>query len=241
MESLSTADFPAWLTVLSWVSLLLAIGIALWVVLDLRARPQPMKVMNFVWPLTMLFGSVIWLWLYLRWGRAEPASSDAERPEKPFPASVAVGASHCGAGCSAGDIVAEFSVALIPGLAAALGLGTLYQTEVFAGWILGFVLAYLFGVVFQYFSIAPMQGLSFWPGIRAAIKADTLSILSWQIGMYGVMAIAQFVIFSRLYGAPASPLTPEFWFAMQIAMLGGFATAYPMNWFLIKAGVKEAM
>ena len=35
--------------------------------------------------------------------------------------------------------------------------------------------------------------------------------------------------------------TPEFWFLMQIAMLGGFVTAYPVNWWLIRAGLKEKM
>ncbi len=35
--------------------------------------------------------------------------------------------------------------------------------------------------------------------------------------------------------------TPEFWFAMQAAMLAGFCTAYPVNWLLIRAGVKEKM
>jgi Domain of unknown function (DUF4396) len=28
---------------------------------------------------------------------------------------------------------------------------------------------------------------------------------------------------------------------MQIGMLVGFATSYPMNWLLIKRGIKEAM
>lgn len=42
-------------------------------------------------------------------------------------------------------------------------------------------------------------------------------------------------------GAPASVFTPEFWFVMQLAMLGGFATAYPMNAWLIRKGVKERM
>jgi hypothetical protein len=35
--------------------------------------------------------------------------------------------------------------------------------------------------------------------------------------------------------------TPEFWFAMQLAMLCGFATAYPVNWVLVSMGVKEKM
>jgi Domain of unknown function (DUF4396) len=35
--------------------------------------------------------------------------------------------------------------------------------------------------------------------------------------------------------------TVEFWFTMQLAMLAGFVTSYPVNWWLIEAGVKEEM
>ena len=34
---------------------------------------------------------------------------------------------------------------------------------------------------------------------------------------------------------------PEFWFAMQLAMLAGFVTSYPVNWLLIRIGWKERM
>ncbi len=36
--------------------------------------------------------------------------------------------------------------------------------------------------------------------------------------------------FKRAFGAQAAVDTPEFWFAMQIAMVAGFMTAYPVNW-----------
>jgi hypothetical protein len=32
-----------------------------------------------------------------------------------------------------------------------------------------------------------------------------------------------------------------FWFLMQVGMLIGFATSYPMNWWLIRRGIKEVM
>ena len=46
-----------------------------------------------------------------------------------------------------------------------------------------------------------MRGLSPGAGIVAALKADTLSLISWQVGMYGFMALAQFAV-SRALGAP---------------------------------------
>lgn len=59
--------------------------------------------------------------------------------------------------------------------------------------------------------------------------------------MYGFMAIAQFAWFKPVYGHEAEVNTVEFWFMMQLAMVAGFATAYPVNWLLIKTGVKEKM
>jgi len=74
-------------------------------------------------------------------------------------------------------------------------------------------------------------------GLKQALKADTLSLTAWQVGMYGWMAVATLVIFGR----EISKASPVFWFMMQIAMFFGFATSYPVNWLLLKRGVKEAM
>lgn len=60
--------------------------------------------------------------------------------------------------------------------------------------------------------------------------------------MYGLTAIIlQYLWFKPAYGGIAKVTNPEFWFAMQLAMLAGFATSYPINWWLIRAGVKEKM
>jgi hypothetical protein len=86
-----------------------------------------------------------------------------------------------------------------------------------------------------------MRGLSLRAGMIAALKADTLSLAAWQVGMYGFMALAQFLYFRPLLGKPVELATPEFWLTMQIGMLAGFLTSYPVNWWLIKSGIKERM
>jgi hypothetical protein len=111
----------------------------------------------------------------------------------------------------------------------------------FAVWIPDFIVAFLLGIAFQYFTIKPMRDLSVGEGLVAAVKADAGSISAWQIGMYAVMAVIQFVWFRPAYGHVASVASPEFWFAMQLAMLGGFATSFPVNWWLLRVGVKEKM
>jgi hypothetical protein len=86
-----------------------------------------------------------------------------------------------------------------------------------------------------------MRDLSLGAGLVAAVKADALSLSAWQIGMYGYMAFAQFVLFRHLMQINLEVATIEFWFMMQIAMLAGFLTAYPVNSRLLRVGVKEPM
>ena len=115
-----SGSFPAWTDKIATWSLLMAGLSVLAIVLDELQHPQKMWIMNLVWPLTATFGSVIWLAVYWRWGRNVPdkAVKDAKPP---FAASVLKGASQCGAGCAAGDLVGEWLAFAVPGLATWFG------------------------------------------------------------------------------------------------------------------------
>lgn len=228
--------FPHALHVLAVASLVLGVVSAATITLDEGRFPQKMRVMNAVWPLTALFGSLIWLVLYYRWGRERPGRGDP-----PMAVAVAKGTSHCGAGCTLGDLIIEWAAFAVPGIAVAFGWHGLFAEKTFAVWIPDYLIAFLIGIIFQYFAIAPMRDLGLGEGLKAAVKADALSITSWQLGMYGTMAAGQFLWFKPIYGGIAEVATPEFWLLMQIAMLAGFVTAYPVNWWLIANGVKERM
>jgi hypothetical protein len=235
--------FPPWLHLLSIATLLIGGACALVIAIDETRRPQAMAVMYLVWPLTALFGGLIWLWLYWRHGRGMPPHHHGDRgcEEAPMSIAVAKGASHCGAGCTLGDIIAEWLAFAMPVIAVAFGWHSLFAEKTFAVWVLDFLLAFLLGLGFQYFTIKPMRDLSVGQGLVQAFKADALSITAWQIGMYGFMAIGQFAILRPRFGQIAPVDSPEFWFVMQIAMLAGFATSYPVNWWLVQAGLKEKM
>jgi len=73
--------------------------------------------------------------------------------------------------------------------------------------------------------------------LRLLLLNTVFLLTAWQVGMYGWMAIATFLIF----GHEIEKTNPVFWFMMQIAMLIGFLTAYPVNWWLLRAGLKEKM
>jgi hypothetical protein len=235
------AHFPAGFHDLAITSLAIAFICAVAIVIDELRRPQKMWIMNIVWPLTALFGSVLWLAAYLAWGRTPTGPRRDEDTKPPFAAMVLKGASHCGAGCTLGDILAEWACFVFPAISVWFGWHALFDEKIFAIWIPDFITAFLLGIAFQYFTIKPMRDLSIGKGVVQALKADVASISAWQVGMYGTMALLQFAWFRPTYGGTAEVDAPEFWFAMQIAMLGGFATSYPVNWWLIRAGAKEAM
>jgi hypothetical protein len=94
------------------------------------------------------------------------------------------------------------------------------------------------GIVFQHFAIAPMRGLSLRKGLIEAAKADVASLTAFEIGLFGWMALMFFVFFPAPHLHPDSPV---YWFLMQIGMIAGFFTAWPVNTWLIRAGIKEAM
>ena len=87
------------------------------------------------------------------------------------------GVAHCGAGCTIGDIVAEF-VIFFAGVEL---LGFALPAE----YIGDHALALLLGIAFQYFAIAPMRGLGVKDGLRAAAKADFLSLTAFEVGLFG--------------------------------------------------------
>ena len=230
---------PSWLNILAWFSLTLALLCVLAISIDEPKHPQKMWIMHLVWPLTALYASVLALWGYFAIGRGmardashRPMHRRAGNQQRSGPAwqEIAVSASHCGAGCMLADILGEYLV-----FAAGWSLGgqTLY-----ADYAVTLGLAWLFGVAFQYFSIKPMQQLSSGEALLESIKADTLSILFFQVGMYGWMALVYFVLFPHPHLELKSPV---FWFMEQIGMLVGFVTTLPVNRWLLQRGVKEAM
>jgi ABC-type antimicrobial peptide transport system permease subunit len=139
--------------------------------------------------------------------------------------------SHCGSGCTLGDVIAEWTVY-------ALAL-TVAARPLFAEYIGDYLLALAFGVIFQYFAIAPMRGLGLKEGLRAATKADFVSLTSFEIGLFAWMALMAFVFFPAPHRL--TPSVPAYWLLMQIGMICGFLTAWPANVWLLRRGIKVPM
>ena len=93
--------------------------------------------------------------------------------------------------------------------------------------------------MFQYFAIAPMRGLGLKDGLKAAARADFISLTAFEIGPFGWMALMAFVFFPAPHHL--MPNTATYWFLMQIGMTVGFATSWPANVWLLNRGIKVAM
>ncbi len=217
-----------------WALLASAVSFLI-ILVDVVIYRQKMTVMNVVWPITALYFGPFALWTYFGFGRQQHSAEknhagheEHSQTERPFWQKVWVGATHCGAGCTLGDIVAESAVFLT-------GF-TIFGSMLWASYLWDFLLAYLLGIVFQYFSIAPMRNISGWPAIWAAIKADTVSLTAFEIGLFAFMFWMHHHFLPHL-----TPNQPEYWFLMQVGMIIGFFTSYPANWWLIRIGLKEAM
>ena len=224
-------------------SIIVSIICSIIIIIDIiNGHHQKMSIMNVVWPVTALYSGPIGLWLYFKIGRMPtekinpPVGNTVMKQSEtkmdnrnPGWKSVTKSTLHCGGGCTLGDIVSENLLVAFP--------FTLFGSTLFGSWFIDYFFALAIGIIFQYYALKPMKHLSPKDTLIAAVKADTLSLTSWQIGMYGWMAISVFLIF----GHPLSARTAVFWFMMQIAMMFGFFTAYPMNIFLLKKGIKESM
>jgi hypothetical protein len=247
---------PAWLDVLAWVSLAVGFACAGAIAWDIfgAGRRQSMGVMEAVFPITALyFGPAGWLF-YRRWGRAPmpaggppapldgggpPAPPDGGghhhahpgAPRRPRWVTYAIETSHCGSGCVLGDVISEWVI-----YALALAIAGHVLLAEYTG---DYVLALAFGIVFQYFAIAPMCGLGLRDGLTAAAKADVISLSCFEIGLFGWMAVMAFVLFPAPH--PLTPASPAFWLLMQIGMIIGFATSWPANVWLLRRGIKVEM
>jgi hypothetical protein len=260
---------PSWLTTLAWTYLSVCFLCSATITFDIvvNRRRQHMGVMNFVFPITALYFGPFALAFYWKWARATarptrgaPADvavpamamatpggsddghgddhrptwvsrSDAAVAARPDWASMAIEVSHCGSGCTLGDVIAEFAIFALGLTIAGLALPVEYVGD--------YLLAVTFGIVFQYFAIAPMRGLGLKDGLKAAAKADVISLTAFEIGLFGWMAVMTFVFFPAPHHL--DPSFVSFWFLMQIGMIIGFFCSWPANVWLVKRGIKVPM
>jgi hypothetical protein len=217
---------PALETIAFWIAVV-SIACAIVAGIAVIRQPPKMAIMAVVWPITALYAGPLGLAAYVALGRRSLGGHGAGGDPPGWSAAL-LGATHCGAGCAVGDVAGEWLVYLS-------GL-VLFGSALVTKLVVASVLAFAAGIVFQYFAIAPMRGLGLADGLKAALAADTLSLVAYEVGMFAWMIVVQLWLLPGL-----EPTSWSFWLMMQVAMLLGLATTLPVNLRLIRRGIKEAM
>ena len=192
------------------------------VAIDMRAAPVS-PVMKWGFVLLTAYTGPIGAFLYVL-GCREPLPGLHERYIATRWRQVLGSTMHCvagdGVGILAGAVVASYLTLNRPlEIALEYGLGFGF------GW-----------TIFQALFMRDMAGGSY----RRALATTFLpEFLSMNLVMTGMMLIAS--LGRNAIGGRFSPLTPEFWFVMSMALLFGFLTAYPINWWLVAKGLKHGM
>ncbi|HAN56893.1 MAG TPA: hypothetical protein DCQ77_12245 [Betaproteobacteria bacterium] len=194
----------------------------LFVVIDIRSTPaSPVIKWGFI--LLTAYTGPLGLFLYML-GCREPLPGLHERYVATRWRQVLGSTMHCvagdGVGILTGAVIASlFHLPLVTDIALEYALGFGF------GWS-----------VFQALFMRDMAGGSYRRALSSAFFPELLSMNFLMAGMVPVMTLA-------IANTPGSrdPSGPAFWFVMSMALLVGFITAYPMNWWLVSRHMKHGM
>src|SRR5216683_3719885 len=194
----------------------------LFVAIDIRSTPEA-AVLKWGFVLTTAYTGVFGAFLYVL-GCREPLPGLHERYVAVRWRQVLGSTIHCVAGDGVG-ILAGAVLSAVFGLS---GTG-----EMIVEYVLGFAFGW---TIFQALFMRDMAGGSY---SRSLTSAFVPELLSMNLLMTGMVPVA--MTLKRHIESAGDPTTPVFWFVMSLALLVGFITSYPMNWWLVRYHLKHGM
>lgn len=203
--------------------LLTAVSVV-YVAWDAFTRNPEMKIMRFGWVLVTLYLGPVAAVFYVLSCR-EPAPGEHEKFVAPMWKQALGSTIHCAAGDATG-IVAAATITALLGLPMRLDL------------IIEYVAGFAFGLlVFQSLFMKDMLGGNYVTAVRKSFLPEFVSMNMMMAGMFPTMVYFMMVRDMRAM-EPAQPL---FWATMSLAVGIGVVTAFPVNWWLVAAGLKHGM
>ncbi|MBC5810887.1 MAG: DUF4396 domain-containing protein [Candidatus Eremiobacteraeota bacterium] len=182
-----------------------------------------MKVMKYGWILVTLYTGPIGLILYIL-SCKEPSPGTHEDFIKPLWKQAVGSTIHCLAGDATGIIAA----AAITGF-----LGFPMWAESISEYALGFAFGLL---IFQALFMKDMMGGSYLGAVRKTVLPEWISMNA----MMGAMIAVMVILMTRDMAA-MEPTTLRFWGIMSLATIVAGIVAYPLNVWLVWAGLKHGM
>jgi hypothetical protein len=188
-----------------------------------KEKSLAMKTMRWGWVLVTLytgpFGFIVYWFQHRASARETPEPSEPPLWEQSVESTI-----HCVAGDATGILLAAVVTSW---------LRLPMSLEVIVEYVAGFAVG-LF--VFQALCMKPSFDGSYWRTVKGTLLAETLSMNAVMAGMIPVMVI----LMSRDMSA-MEPTSVRFWGTMSLAFVVGTVTTYPVNWWLVKRGLKHGM
>lgn len=204
--------------------LLTSLACAVWVAIDMyRNTPEPV-VMKWGFILVTLYMGPIGLLMYVL-ACKEPRPGTHEAFVEPLWKQGVGSTIHCVAGDATGIIIA----ATIAGI-----IGYPMIVDIAVEYVFGFA----FGLfIFQALFMKNMMGGSYWQNVRAVFVPELISMNAVMAGMIPVMVLL-------MMGRDMRGMEPTelmFWGIMSLGVIVGFIVAYPVNVWMVNAGIKHGM
>jgi uncharacterized protein DUF4396 len=215
---------------LAWIDMIMLVWLALTAVSVIcvaydtfRDSPE-MTIMKWGWVLVTLYMGPVALALYIL-SCKEPAPHTHAEFIKPLWKQSIGSTIHCVAGDATGIIVAAV-------ITAALGL------PMWVDLIVEYAAGFAFGLfIFQALFMKDMLGGSYRRAFRHSLLPEWLSMNMMMAGMFPTMVV---LMMGRDMRA-MEPTQLVFWGTMSLAVIAGFVTAYPVNVWMVRVGLKHGM
>ena len=211
-----------WILIVWFVLAALSTGYVAW---DNFVHNNPEEtVMKWGWVLITLYMGPIALALYVLTDK-EPRPGTHEAFIKPLWKQGVGSTVHCIAGDATGIITAAVIVAV---------LGLPMSVDLVIEYVAGFAFGLL---IFQALFMRSMMGGSYRTALRRSFMPEWLSMNMMAAGMFPVMI---FLMMGRDMRA-MEPTAPQFWAVMSLGVIVGFATAYPVNVWMVSRNLKHGL
>lgn len=201
----------------------LTAGSLVFIIWDLFANTPTLGVMKAAWILIILYTGPVGLFIYLLSCR-QPMPGTHDRFITAHWKQSIGSMMHCVAGDATGIILAA---------AVVYHFGFPNGIDLIIEYTAAFVVGLL---VFQALFMRSMFGGDYLLAVRKTFFAETVSMNMVMIGMIPTMVI----LMSRFPDSD-NPTTPLFWGIMSLACMAGMVTAYPINSWMVRQGIKHGM
>lgn len=188
-----------------------------------RGNPEP-AVMRAGWVLITMYMGPVGAALYVLSDK-EPAPGTHEEFVKPLWRQGVGSTVHCVAGDATGIIIAAVIV-------------TLYGLPMWQDLIIEYAAGFGVGLfIFQALFMKGMAGGSYTKALRSTFIPEWFSMNTMAGGMF--FAMSQLMMGRDMRAM--HPSEPQFWFVMSLSVIVGFATAYPINVWMVSQKLKHGL